>query len=470
MGGPSPTSQSLAAVIARNRFGLGARADDKPLSNPKGWLLGQFEDYAAVPKEFKDLPSSATLYGELQRERAKLRPLSPNDRKAAATAIQKRGGELYRHEVGQRAAVALTSRTPFVERLVYFWANHFCVSADKLELNLLAGAFEREAIRPHVLGRFEDMLLAVEKHPAMLFYLDQARSIGPDSQRAQQAAKHNPKRRLGINENLAREIMELHTLGVRSGYSQQDVTRFALTLTGWTVSGLSANGKPPKDGQQAGHFVFEPVLHERRPLSILGRRYDQPGVHQGEAVLHDLAASEATAGHIAGKLARHLVADDPPPALHKRLTEVFLRTDGDLPSLYRALLDTPESWQPKRQKFKTPWEWSLSALRALGRGPGTAKYMPQLASQLQQPVWRPKSPAGYEDTAAAWAAPDALIRRVEMAQRLAQHSDAALDARKLAKIVLGPTLSPASETQIAQAESPKAALALLLVSPEFQRR
>lgn len=461
----STLSGDMRVPIAQNRFGLGARAGDGAPGDPQAWLIDQFEAYDPRPSAFGALAGSQEVFAQYREDSAALREMTEAERMEARKALRTRGRDLYRDEVAARAAACLETRTPFVERLVHFWANHFAVSTDKPQVTVMAGTFEREAIRPHVLGRFEDMVLAVEQHPAMLFYLDQVRSIGPDSKRATRAAGNNAPRRPGINENLAREIMELHTLGVRTGYSQQDVTEFALAMTGWTIGGIGGD-----DDHEEGVFAFRPALHEPGPRTILGKTYKAAGVGQAQAVLRDIAAAEATAMHVAGKLARHFVADDPPRSLVDRLKAVFLDTRGDLPSLYRALVQAPEAWQPQARKFKTPWEWSISALRALGRGPDAADTMAQMANQLGQPVWRPQSPAGYDDVAASWAAPDALVRRVEVAQRLARKTDPGLDARERAEAVLGASLSETTATQIARAESPSTALALLLVSPEFQRR
>jgi uncharacterized protein (DUF1800 family) len=354
--------------------------------------------------------------------------------------------------------------------MVHFWANHFAVSADKLTMIGLAGLLEFEAIRPHVLGKFRDMLVAVEQHPAMLLYLDQAQSIGPDSRAGQRAARFGRQR--GLNENLAREILELHTLGVRSGYSQADVTEFARAMTGWTVDGLARGIRAWGLGGtgEAGAFMFSERLHEPGSRTVLGRTYAQSGEAQAKAVLADLAAHPATARHIATKLARHFAADDPPQPLVDRLTRTYLASGGDLPSLYRVLIDAPEVWNPAVPKFRTPWDWSVAALRAVGtsqiKGPAAAG----LLRQLGQDVWKPGSPAGYDDIAASWAGPDALIRRVEDAERIAGRAAAAVDARQLAPKLLPDLLSPATGLALARADSPGQGLALLLSSPEFLRR
>lgn len=457
-------SEGARAFIALNRFGLGARLDEEAPADPKGWLLAQLKAYEQRPAAMRDLPTSSTISSTFRETTAKLRAMSETRRRRARQALYQQGQKLYRREIDARTAVAFASETPFVERLVHFWANHFAVSSDTQLMTALSGSFEREAIRPHVLGRFEDMLRAVETHPAMLFYLDQTRSIGPNSARAKRAEKRGERQKPGFNENLAREILELHTLGVRTGYDQTDVTEFALALTGWTVVEPDSATKAA-----AGAFEFRPFNHEPGSRTILGRTYSQEGADQAEAVLRDVARNGATAIHIATKLTRHFVADTPPQILVEKLQVAFLESGGDLPTVYRSLIEAPEAWDPQPCKFKTPWEWSISALRALGYEPQPMSAA-ATAKQLGQPVWRPQSPAGYDDIADSWAAPDALVRRVEVAQRLARKAAPRLDAREIARVLIGPTLSETTLKEIARAESPATAIALLLVSPEFQRR
>ncbi|MEJ8837521.1 DUF1800 domain-containing protein [Ramlibacter sp. AN1133] len=451
----------MTAAIALNRFGLGARPQDAPPADPRGWLLGQFERYEALPAAWQALPRTPALTQALLERQRSLREAAEGDRRAARQAYRREARATYVSAAGARADSALRTGAPFVERLVHFWANHFAVSIDKVAVVGLAGAFEADAIRPHVLGRFEHMLLATARHPAMLLYLDQARSIGPESPAAVRAAGRRQRRR-GLNENLAREILELHTLGVRSGYTQADVTEFARALTGWTL--------PAADAGVAEPFEFRRAMHEPGSRTVLGRTYAQPGEEQARAILHDLANAPATARHVATKLARHFVADEPPPALVQRLSETFLRTGGDLPALYRELVNAPQAWTAAVPKFKSPWEWAISALRALGRSEIAPLQLANVMNQLAQPVWRPGSPAGWDDVAPAWAAPDALVRRVEVAQRLAAQAGATVDARALAPRVLPGALGEATATAIARAESPGSGLALLLVSPEFLRR
>ena len=452
-----------ALAIALNRFGLGASPDEPAPADPQRWLLSQFDRYEVQPAPWKALARTPALVDVWLAMQRSVRQAAVGQRSGIREAYLRRARDEYVAAVGARASSALQTAAPFVERLVHFWSNHFAVSVDKLLVVGMAGAFEADAIRPHVLGRFEDMLLAVVRHPAMLLYLDQAQSIGPGSGAGMRAQERQQRRR-GLNENLAREILELHTLGVRSGYTQDDVTELARALTGWTLP------REGSGGAAAATFRFVPALHEPGARTVLGRSYPEGGEEQARAILHDLATAPAAARHIATKLARHFVADDPPPALVQRLADAFARTGGDLPGVYRELIASAQAWQPAMAKFKTPWEWAISSLRALGRreiAPGQAT---NLMSQLAQRVWRPGSPAGYDDVAGAWAAPDALLRRVEVAQRIATQAGNAVDARALAPRVLPGVLSEATAGAIARAESGSTALALLLVSPEFLRR
>jgi uncharacterized protein (DUF1800 family) len=475
-------------AIALNRFGLGARASDPLPSDPKAWLLGQLGRFEARPAALASVPARSEIVGQLADYLAEQRMAGQAKRQAAAmqtaTADQKGEGvpdsakrflrrgirDDYLVMAGARVSSALTAASPFVERLVHFWANHFAVSVDKLPVVPMAGLLEFEAIRPHVLGKFSDMLLAVEQHPAMLLYLDQAQSIGPDSRAGQFIATRGKQKR-GLNENLAREIMELHTLGVRTGYSQADVTEFARALTGWTVSGLGRGPAARLTGNgPVGDFAFAELIHEPGDRQIMGKTYRQDGERQAQAILMDLAANPATAKHISTKLARHFAGDDPPPAMVDRLTQAYLKSAGDLPTLYRVIVDSPEAWAPQALKFKTPWEWSVSALRALDQQGLEPQIAGALMTQLGQPIWKPGSPAGWDDIGASWAAPEALVRRVEVAQRIADRGGSSIDPRSLAEKVLAGSLSEATKTAIARAESPAEGVALLLVSPEFVRR
>jgi len=458
------------AAIALNRFGLGARLADRPPADPRRWLIDQIKAYDPAPAQVRSLNASADLIGMLGGAREERRSLEktgkdfgPNAQPGAPRPFRDLRDE-YVAGVGVRTALALGSETPFAERLVHFWANHFAISVDKAAVIGFAGAFENEAIRPHVMGRFADMLNAVERHPAMLLYLDQAQSIGPDSMLGQAAGRRGKER--GLNENLAREILELHTLGVRTGYSQADVTEFARALTGWTIGGLA---RQPRLQGPGPRFWFADLIHQPGARTIMGKRYGQNGEAQAQAVLADLAIHPATAHHVATKLARHFAADDPPASLVTRLEQAFLASRGDLPTLYRVLIEAPECWQAAPPKFRTPWEWTIAALRASGVTslPGTTAAV--AFQQLGQSIWKPGSPAGYDDVAASWIGPDALFRRVEVAERIAARAGE-VDARALGERLFPGALGEPTRQAVARAESGSQALALLLASPEMMRR
>lgn len=449
------------ASIALNRFGLGHRPGDSLPVDARGWLLAQLDRYESLPPAWRARPRTPQLAQWLLAREVAVRQASSDAKPALRSALMADARREYLEAIGARTLACLHARAPFAERLVHFWANHFAVSADgKIPVVGLAGAYEADAIRPHLLGRFEDMLLAVLRHPAMLLYLDQSSSVGPNSAAGRRAADRG--RRRGLNENLAREVLELHTLGVRSGYAQSDVTEFARALTGWGVADAATVAGAP--------FQFRATLHEPGSRTILGRRYREGGEVQALAVASDIARAPATARHVATKLAQHFAGDEPPDTLVERLAATFERTEGDLPSVYRELVAAPECWQVRPAKFKSPWDWAISSLRALSTSAVVPAEMAALLADLGQPVWRPGSPAGYRDTSAAWAAPHALLRRIEAAQRLVARSGDAPSALALAERLVPGSLGEATVRVVATAESEADRLTLLLVSPEFLRR
>jgi uncharacterized protein (DUF1800 family) len=470
--------------LAANRFGLGRRFDDPAIDDPKAWLTHQIGDYDPAPAALAGLAGRAaiaTAYAEYRDERQAMRreandaamrdddPMPDTMRRMARAGFRRH----YADAAAARLAAAVATPTPFPERLAHFWANHFAVSADKQTVVGFAGNFENEAIRPHIMGNFSDLLIAAVRHPAMLLFLDQAQSFGPDSPFATRVRNRGRRQAPGLNENLAREILELHTLGVRAGYTQADVTAFAKALTGLTVAGLGrgvGQRLMPADAQP-GETVFIGPLHEPGAQTILGKRYDDAGARQAEAVLRDLAVHPATAKHIAAKLARHFTSDDPPAALVDRLSTDFLKTGGDLPSLYRVLVASPEPWAATPAMFKSPWDWTVSMLRALKTpGLGERQNVAAMFTQLGQPVWRPGSPKGYDDMVATWAGSAALMQRVELASRIAGRIGDRADARQLAPLVLADALTPDTAQAIARADSPGQGIAMLFASPAFLRR
>ena len=476
-----------AAFVAFNRFSFGARggayAGDlaRAASDPRGFLKAELLQPEIAHLETPGLPQTKVALGmlfafrdqkrmERQRmaeEKREAQPATPAALQAAppATADAKTkppepspAQKLFRAEAMARVQRAVYAPVGFVERLVHFWSNHFCVSAAKGGfVRACAGSFEREAIRPHVLGRFADMLTAVESHPAMLFYLDNAQSFGPSSPAGQ-------RNRRGLNENLAREILELHTLGVDGGYTQDDVTELARIITGWTFA--------RRDGRigEPGTFVFFTMAHEPGAHTVLGKTYPAGGVEQGEAVLADLARNPATARHIATKIARHFVADEPPASLVDRLAKVFRDSDGDLKALSTALIDADEAWSVALAKMRTPEEFLLASMRAIDRVPEDPGAVLGPLYAMGMPLWQPPGPNGWPDTEAAWASPEGMKLRLDVAAAIAGRVKDLINPSELLDAVAGEAASAETRKAVARAESRQQGLGLLLMSPEFQRR
>ncbi len=469
---------TLDVVLATNRFGLGARPGEleRARSDPRSWLQRQIVGSRAVPEEIRRLPSSAAVfktYSELRRERNDAKPDREAEKSDSEAAKRVLGGlraklaPYYLDQVAARYRVAATTEESFRERLVHFWTNHFAVSADKPQVLALAGTLENEAIRPHVAGRLADMLAAVEAHPAMILYLDNQASIGPGSQLAQRRDRRSAGagRKFGLNENLAREILELHTLGVDGGYTQQDVTTFARALTGWSIGTDRA-----LLGGELGKFAFHEGAHEPGAKTILGTRYGQSGIAQPRAVLADLAKHPATARHLATKLARHFIADEPPADVVERIAKAFGDSDGDLPTVYRAVIETPAAWTAAGVKFKTPHELVVSTFRMLDFVPAEPRQIAAPFELLGQRPYTPGSPAGWPDTASHWDGPDALLKRIEWADSVAARVASREQPLNLGAQSLGAVLNERTRVAVARAASPQQGITLLLASPEFQRR
>jgi uncharacterized protein (DUF1800 family) len=371
----------------------------------------------------------------------------------AADAVPDPGRPIYLEEAKIRTEAALAAEIGFAERLVWFWSNHFCISANKIQS--MSGAYEREAIRPHVLGRFHDLLQAAEGHPAMLFYLDNLGSMGANS-----IAGINRSR--GLNENFAREIMELHTLGVRSGYTQDDVISFANVLTGWTLI------PPGNDPERGGEFTFNPRLHEPGGQTVLGKLYDQEGVEQGRAVLRDLAAHPATATHVATKLARHFIAEMPPPSLVDQMAKTFRDTDGDLKEVAKTMVSASEAWSEPPSKLKRPGEWVVGMVRATGITQVDPTRLTAGQELLGEALWRPPAPKGYPDDEASWI--DGVGRRLDVANNFAEREAGKADPQDIIETVFASMVSSEVKLAVNRAESRQQALALLFMSADFQRR
>ena len=473
------------ASTATRRFGLGPKPGDltRIASDPRGYVLAMLgkageANIATGPRllstpevfrELDDLRIEQTIlrtFGTADAATAKGKvPIVPppqaqaaEDRKnatAKVTVLGKARRDIFREEALARISRAVSADTPLVERLVYFWSNHFCVSAGKGNVRALAGAFERETIRPHVLGKFGDMLQAVEHHPAMLLYLDNAASIGPNS-------SAGIGRERGLNENLAREILELHTLGVDGGYSQADVTNFARIITGWTFG----QGEMVTDAEK-GRFIFTPNRHEPGKFAVMGKTYAQPGSAAGEAVLADLARHPATARNLMRKLARHFISDNPPPALVARLEKAFLDSDGDLGQVTRVLVSLDEAWELSAAKIVPPFEFMVSLAR--GFTPMEPGEILRLCGVLGQPVWQTPSPKGWPDADDSWMGPSPIRERLRIAEKIAREIKTG-DPRLVLADLGGPAVSDHTRQAVQRAETREQAFELMIMSPDFMRR
>jgi uncharacterized protein (DUF1800 family) len=462
----SASEPKAQAAFALHRFGFGPRSGDvdRIATDPRGALLAELR-----PGNGSISDSNLASSGAAFREAFEFR----QERKAAREAKRMQDGamapdaatnptpggmipvpqQIYLAEAKAHYEAALNVDIGLVERLVWFWSNHFCINSD---VTVQAGAYEREAIRPHVLGKFVDLLIAAESHPAMLQYLGNAASMGPNS-----VAGINRDR--GLNENLGREILELHTLGVRTGYSQDDVLSFAKVITGWTTY-------LPDLPEHGGEFVFYPRFHEPGPQTVLGKTYRDTGFEQGKAVLADLARHPATALHVASKLARHFCADEPPASLVEMLRQKFVETDGDLWQVARALVMAPESWAPEQTKLKRPSEWMMTYIRTAGFNGVDARLTAPALSRLGEPLWRPPAPKGFPDVKGEWI--DGIAHRLDTANAIAQNpaNQERLDPKAMLETALGPLASADTRSAINRAETKQQAVTLLLMAPEFQRR
>ncbi len=451
---------SLHAFIAANRFGFGAAPGDlqKIAPDPVGWATRQLDARYVQNALLVRLPSTASTIkdsmGLMQRvKKAKDSGDAEAQRKMQRETIKGLRDD-YIGEAAARTRAAIISPAPFFERLVQFWSNHFTVSATKRQSLPLVAAFERDAIRPHILGSFSDLLRASSRHPAMLLYLDNARSIGPNSM----AGKRRNK---GLNENLAREILELHSLGVSGGYTQSDVIALAKMLTGWT-----ADAEAKGDGSG---FLFINLIHEPGDKTLLGKAYRNNGVQEAETALVDIARHPSTATFIATKLARHFVADEPSAVTINTLAAAFKRYDGQLIPLYKTLLSLPEVWQNPLGKIKTPNDYIISLARATGIDVEDSMLAAAYKS-LNQIPFAASSPAGWSDQGKDWMGGEALLRRIDLAQTVATAMHTKLSPQDVFAQTIGPVASPTTAEAVRRAGSAAEALTLIFASPEFQRR
>lgn len=526
------------AAIAVNRFGLGARPGEMETaaSNPRRWLLEQLEGAYAEPKQFKGFATTAqhrenysyryTVLGrglnEAQRKAKEAGDQAEVDRLGHSISRMLGGyvtwvAENFMLEYGARTNIAMTTDKPFHERLVRFWSNHLVVPAIKQPCGVVTGAYEREVIRPHVTGKFSDMLKASAQNPAMLVFLDNHLSIGPNS-------TYGRAKKVGLNENLAREILELHTMGVEGGYTQADVIQLAYAITGWSTYPAADHAAYQLDGRAGkslGGFVFHPEWHEPGEVTVVGKTYKAGGLEQGEEVLYDLARRPETARYLATKLARHFVVDEPTPDLVDRLANTYLANDTDLTEMTRALVDSEEPWSNAQSKLKLPEDYAISCYRSLGLTIGDRPVPPQsmynfesyvqkkhywawLANDtfgflkskdldqftepdaklgaeiatfygdvksMGQSPWNAPGPQGWYDRWSDWSGADSMLKRVEWSLTVAaRHADRMSEPVQYLNQSLGDLASPELKTEVARAASAQQALGLALASPDFQRR
>jgi uncharacterized protein (DUF1800 family) len=428
-------------VIAAIRFAQGRRPNDPVPADPVAWLDSQLAPGLPGPDLPADLPATQpAVFAAALADRDHLR---------AGGMGRPNQARILREEALGALALSIGGDQGFRERLVAFWANHLAI--QRVRVPLFAGLYVREVIRANLTGKFEDMLMAMARHPAMLAYLDNNGSVGPNSPVGRRS-------RRGLNENLAREILELHTVTPAAGYSQADVTSFAHILTGWGYQGQ----------REPFGFIFRAQAHEPGPKELMGRTFP-PGQEGGVMALAWLARHEKTHRNLATKLVRHFVADDPPPGAVDTIFGVLRDTGGDLGAASRALVRLPEAWQPPLGKLRNSQDYVIGVLRGIEAPPDTADRALGAMQFLGQPWWGPLAPIGFPDNAAAWAAPEMMVRRIDWANGMAGRG-AGRDAAALAEAVLGPLCRPETLRATARAGSAREALALVLTSPEFHRR
>lgn len=470
---PVPDKNS---IIAATRFGLGMGPNDAVAmgSDPKGWLLAQVDPaHYAVPADRVKADKTAArlvrnfkmgVVGTAFKKAVAAAGEGSNDAEKLTSQYmeERRKGRIASRDdflLDLRSMVDTGCKTdaPFRERLVHFWTNHFATGGNATALKI-GPVMVEEAIRPHVLGTFADMLLAVTRHPAMLYSLNNNQSVGPKSPGGMWKQK-------GLNENLGREILELHSLGVDGGYTQEDVIAFAKALTGWTVSRAV-------DAPDCGRFVFRREVHEPGAVHFLGNDYAENGEAQAQAMIKFIATHPSTARHIAQKLAQHFIDDKPSDADVSALAGVFTDTGGDLAAVYQAIVALSSSWSQAFSKLKQPWDLVISSLRVL-QPALDGDFYDLIDADLRamgQPAFRPPGPQGWYDTAADWSDPSSFRERAVWASSVAHLRIEGVDPVELASYALGSFLDGGALKAIKQAESREDAVTILFASPDFQRR
>lgn len=451
----------MTPTLAALRFGTGLSPDIAPPAD-----VGEMRARLAGPDEMaRDLPLPGwsgrmvefSAYQQVIRDTRDLadREARADLRKAAREGLDR----AYLRDLAVTVVRGAMTRDGLRERLVWFWTGHFAVQEGQGLLRRTVGGHVEDAIRPYVARSFADLLKAAVTHPAMLRYLDQDGSTGPNSVRARRGG--------GLNENLAREVLELHTLGVGGAYGQGDVRQLAELFTGMSVG---------KDGA----YEFRRNMAEPGAETVLGRAYgdETPNRHDITQVLGDLAVHPDTARHVSGKLARHFVADTPPEALVAAMSATWIESGGDLMAVYGAMLDHPEAWGPQLRKVRRPLDLIVATVRATGGAERLLRMAPrdvrrglqQPLERMGQPFLRPEGPDGWPEEAEAWITPQALAARLDWAMEAASRLDPAPDPRAFVEMALAEQAGPRTLFAAEAAEDRRAGVGLVLASPEFQRR
>lgn len=445
--------------IAVNRFGYGARGDElaQAKQDPKTWIKSQL-----LPIFFNTtLPHSNDVFIEhekYQKQKKQLKMQQQKQLENKSQSVNKMTKNYARSALRDMSVdtlnQAIHSSHSVSWRLLDFFSNHFSVSANGRLMVGLSATLEREAIAPNLLGNFADLLLAVEQHPAMLIYLNNEKSFGPNSRMAK-------KRNKGLNENLAREIMELHTLGVDGPYQQADVIELAKGITGWSVK---------RQGKERGEgFVFRAYGHEPGSRKLLGKKYSQQGIMQGSQMLRDLAMHPATAKHVCYKLAHHFVSENPPEPLLDKMEATWLKKQGNIKQVMFSMFDADEAWLDTAQKFKTPREFVISTFRVLGLNKMKDKAILNSLTTLGQQPFNAGSPAGFSDDVNDWLGASALMARIDWSTMITGYVKRK-NTETMMKLAFGENVSQHTYQSVMRAESRQQAMTLFLMSPEFQRR
>ncbi len=438
-----------AATIAANRFGYGLKSgylQRIAADGAKFWLIQQLR-----PQKTADilniLPDSSNALNELI-----------NIRQMSVETIRKYNNDVIirsREEAAIHALATLNSPDPFRERLIKFWCNHFTISIRSPRMAGVVAAFEREAIRPYIDGPFSKMLLAVARHPAMLIYLGNVNSIGRHSIEGR-------RRRKRPDQTYARKLLELHTLGAGLHYSKKDIMELANILTGWTLSKTKSNGKVG--------FAFNEEWHEPNAKSFMGKIFPESAVLEGEAVIEFLASHKITARHLATKMARHFISDNPPEKLINAMAEEFKKSKGHVMSLATAMIDAKESWHDMPEKIKTPEDLVFSTLNALNIQPKNGNIIVRALEFLGQRSFAPPSAAGWSDMGNSWINADNIFNRLEWVASIAKDNNVDMHTTDQGLDILGSYMTNRLYNHMSIAKTPYEAIALMLMSPEFQRR